>query len=252
MLLGPKSGSGKTSFIKSLLGSMSIESGSIKHGGKIGYVGLDNLFIDSSIRDNVVFGELFDLRRLKSAYQRSGLVKELPKFKDNDETKVDNSAYIFSPAQRNLICLARAIYYNCDILLLNNFFHEFQIDEAHSINLRLLHLLRDKLLIMSVYTTELLEPTDKVIILEDRVAVEYGTFGEMKSNPDSHIHNYRVKDHQLQHYENIAIEIKAKSPETLRIPVSLTSLGSSVSIREHYHMNEIKLIESSENLINKT
>ena len=36
-LLSSKSGSGRTSFIRSFLGTLSLQSGSMKYGGKIGY-----------------------------------------------------------------------------------------------------------------------------------------------------------------------------------------------------------------------
>ena len=60
----------------------------------------------------------------------SRLDRELEKFKNYDQTRVDQSPYVISKTQRNLICLARALYYDCDILLLDDFFHEFQLDEA--------------------------------------------------------------------------------------------------------------------------
>jgi hypothetical protein len=61
-----------------------------------------------------------------------------------------------------------------------------------------------------IFTTEVLYnlyPTDKIIIIENRVVAEVGTYGEMKDNPRSGIHKFKTTDFQLIHYQNI---IKAK------------------------------------------
>ena len=47
------------------------------------------------------------------------------KFKDYDQTMVDSSCFVISKTQKTLICLARAIYYECDILVLDDFFNQF-------------------------------------------------------------------------------------------------------------------------------
>lgn len=49
-VISNKSGSGKTSFLRSFLGCNSLQSGYMKFGGNVGYVGSNNLFLDLSIK----------------------------------------------------------------------------------------------------------------------------------------------------------------------------------------------------------
>lgn len=55
----------------------------------------------------------------------SGLDEEIDKFVDGDNTIVDNSTNIVAQSQKCLISLARAIYYDCDIILMDDVFQEF-------------------------------------------------------------------------------------------------------------------------------
>lgn len=57
VIISKKGGSGKTSFLRSFLGINSLQSGTMRYGGKVGYVGSNNLFLEDSIRQNVIFGE---------------------------------------------------------------------------------------------------------------------------------------------------------------------------------------------------
>ena len=49
----------------------------MKYGGKIGYSGTNNFFINDTIRQNVLFGEPYNEDRLKNAYKVSCLSFEL-------------------------------------------------------------------------------------------------------------------------------------------------------------------------------
>ena len=60
ILLGQKSGSGKTSFLRGFLGSLDIQAGTLKYNGRLGYVSVNNFHLTKSIRENVLFGEPFD------------------------------------------------------------------------------------------------------------------------------------------------------------------------------------------------
>lgn len=60
ILLGKKSGSGKTSFIRGFLGSLDIQAGYLKYNGRIGYVSANDFHLTKSIRENVLFGEPLD------------------------------------------------------------------------------------------------------------------------------------------------------------------------------------------------
>ena len=96
-----------------------------------------------------------------------------------------------------LISLARAIYYSFDILLMDDVFSEFEIDETCGIYNKICAAFADKLLIVTANTPNFLRDSDKVMILERRKAVEYGTFAQLKDNPKSIIHSFRSNDLKL-------------------------------------------------------
>ena len=110
---------------------------------------------------------------------------------------LDETDGVLAPAQKCLISLARAIYYDCDILLLDDFFQLFDIDESIEIYNRMCINLTDKLLILTSNTIHFLRPNDRIIIVEDSYVVEEGTLAELKSRTNSHIRNYHIKSPYL-------------------------------------------------------
>ncbi|MCF0128400.1 MAG: ABC transporter ATP-binding protein [Pseudobutyrivibrio sp.] len=132
-LIGP-SGAGKSTMVDVLLGLLVPQSGSIIMDGAniterpdiwskvIGYVPQSVFLYDTTIRQNIAFGEAsseIDEARVLDALEKAnlkGFVESLPEGLD---TTVGDRGMRLSGGQRQRIAIARALYHNPEILVLD-------------------------------------------------------------------------------------------------------------------------------------
>ena len=128
------SGSGKSTFVDILIGLINPSSGNILVDGqvinkfistwqkKIGYISQDIHLIDDSIIKNIALGvdkdqiNLDSINRAINSAQLQSFIKTLPK---GIETHVGDKGVQISGGQRQRIGLARALYHNPEILILD-------------------------------------------------------------------------------------------------------------------------------------
>jgi ABC-type multidrug transport system fused ATPase/permease subunit len=133
ILLG-KNKSGKTSFFKVFLGQMLPRNGMFRYGGTIGYCP-QVYFLQKmdAIRDNILFGSDYDVDRLNAAYDFVGLSDHLNNLEFYDEHFLSEVIAALHTSCRQRIPLARAVYYNPDIYLLDDIFTAFDTQSARNI-----------------------------------------------------------------------------------------------------------------------
>lgn len=118
-LIGPV-GAGKSSVLQLLLGELPTESGKIKLGGKISYSSQEPWLFGSSVRGNILFGQDYDKRLYNKVVNVCALEKDFQQFPHGDQTLVGERGVSLSGGQRARINLARAVYRDADIYLLDD------------------------------------------------------------------------------------------------------------------------------------
>ncbi|WP_345894642.1 ABC transporter ATP-binding protein [Phaeodactylibacter xiamenensis] len=126
------SGSGKTTLMNILLGLIEPDSGNLKiddkiitrknlesYYSKIGYVQQQVYMIDGTLAENIAFGiepQRIDYKKLEDVILKSSLsdfVKELPQ---GVNTNIGENGALVSGGQKQRIGIARALYFNSEIL----------------------------------------------------------------------------------------------------------------------------------------
>ncbi len=131
LFVGP-SGSGKSTILNLLLGLVRPSNGSIKINGKeidkvihqwhkkIGYIPQDVYLLDDTIKKNITFiSEKFNKKLFINALKQSKLDIELKKFSNGVNTKVGHRGKKLSGGQKQRLALARALYRNPEILIMD-------------------------------------------------------------------------------------------------------------------------------------
>jgi ABC-type multidrug transport system fused ATPase/permease subunit len=128
------SGHGKSTLVNLILGLLKPTSGSILVDNKdifsnllgwqrnIGYVPQDIFLLDDTVKNNIIFGEgldKFNKVRFDLALEKSQTIKFLSKLENGIETNLGERGVKLSGGQIQRIGIARALYKNSSILILD-------------------------------------------------------------------------------------------------------------------------------------
>lgn len=128
------SGAGKSTFVDVLLGLLKAESGTITMDGveieklgaqwnrNIGYVPQSVYLLDASVRENIAFGiekDKINEENIWNALEMAQLKEFVSGLSNGLETQVGERGVKFSGGQMQRLAIARALYFNPEILVLD-------------------------------------------------------------------------------------------------------------------------------------
>lgn len=155
-------GSGKTSLLMSLMGHLHSVSGHVTIDGTCSYVSQVPWLFDGTLKENILFGENLDSAWYYKTLRACNLTEDIAQLPGADDT--DLSFVNLTLAQKQKIVLARAIYTQRDINLLDNPLSDVENDESKEIfEKSIVHALASK----------------TVIMISDRVQVRYSLYREL-------------------------------------------------------------------------
>ena len=194
-IIGP-SGSGKSTLVDILLGLLEPTSGRVLVDGndirdnlrgwqdQIGYVPQSIFVTDDTLRRNVAFGlpkgeidEVAVGAAIRSA-QLEDFVASLP---DGLDTIVGERGVRLSGGQRQRIGIARALYNNPDVLVLDEATSSLDTDTEHGVMQAVQALQGEKTVIIVAHRLSTVEYCDRLYRLENARIVDEGTFSEVTS-----------------------------------------------------------------------
>ncbi|CAG2117708.1 unnamed protein product, partial [Medioppia subpectinata] len=118
-IIGPV-GSGKSSLLMALLRELELLSGSIHMNGTVSYSAQEPWSFNNSVRNNILFGREYDESRYKDVVRVAALERDLKIFPFGDRTLVGEKGVSLSGGQKARITLARSLYRNADICLMDD------------------------------------------------------------------------------------------------------------------------------------
>uniref|UniRef100_A0A8C2KX24 Cystic fibrosis transmembrane conductance regulator n=1 Tax=Cyprinus carpio TaxID=7962 RepID=A0A8C2KX24_CYPCA len=179
-------GSGKSSLLMTILGELVPSSGKIRHSGRISYSSQTAWIMPGTIRDNILFGLTYDEYRYKSVVKACQLEEDLAALPEKDKTPMAEGGLNLSGGQKARVALARAIYRDADVYLLDAPFTHLDIaTEKEIFDKCLCKLMASKTRILVTNKIEHLKRADKILLLHNGESFFYGTFSELQSErPD--------------------------------------------------------------------
>ncbi|XP_001605812.1 multidrug resistance-associated protein 4 [Nasonia vitripennis] len=115
-------GAGKTSFLKLILGELRLTSGEISVNGSISYASQEPWFFFGTLRDNILCSEVYDELHYRQLTAMCGLDQVFEILPKGDETVMLSGETKLTDEQLMKINLARALYREADIYLLDEIF----------------------------------------------------------------------------------------------------------------------------------
>ncbi|KAL9978312.1 hypothetical protein ACROYT_G015811 [Oculina patagonica] len=113
-------GSGKSSLLTAILGELPLCEGKISYHGKVAYVPQIPWIFSGTIRENILFGLPFDEEKFQNVIEVCSLTKDLSIFSNGDLTEIGQRGVTLSGGQKARVGLARAVYSDADIYLLDD------------------------------------------------------------------------------------------------------------------------------------
>lgn len=178
-----KSGSGKTTLINIICGLLKPTQGKIFVDGNsinenikawqqnIGLISQDNYLLDDTLKNNIIFlndKSSIDKNKLDNAIFYSGVSEFLKDLKQGIDTEIGEKGSILSGGQIQRIALARLLYRDPKVLILDEFTNSLDPSNENFIleKLKLLQTEKNKTLIVISHKLKPLKICDEIIILD--------------------------------------------------------------------------------------
>ncbi|KAI2474069.1 ATP binding cassette (ABC) protein subfamily C member, provisional [Diabrotica virgifera virgifera] len=113
-------GSGKTTLLHVIMKELELQSGSVNVRGIVSYASQEPWLFGGSIRQNILFGQKFDQRKYDDVVRACALKRDFNLLPHGDRTLAGERGVTLSGGQRARINLARAVYKDADIYLLDD------------------------------------------------------------------------------------------------------------------------------------
>lgn len=171
-LLG-RVGSGKTSFLKALLGEVEVYQTSaeskIRVLKSVAYVSQDPWILNGSFRANVTFGQTYDPDKFDRVITACQLKQDVDSFSNKDLTEIGERGINLSGGQKTRVAIARAIYSEADLVLLDAPFGGLDAGvKALLFKEGILQLMASKTVIIATHSLELLTSFDAIYVIENQ------------------------------------------------------------------------------------
>uniref|UniRef100_F7F2X7 ATP-binding cassette sub-family C member 5 n=1 Tax=Ornithorhynchus anatinus TaxID=9258 RepID=F7F2X7_ORNAN len=179
-------GSGKTSLISAILGQMTLLEGSIAVNGTFAYVAQQAWILNATLRDNILFGKEFDEERYNMVLNGCCLRPDLAILPNSDLTEIGERGANLSGGQRQRISLARALYSDRSIYILDDPLSALDAHVGnHIFNSAIRKHLKSKTVLFVTHQLQYLVDCDEVIFMKEGCITERGSHeGLMNLNGD--------------------------------------------------------------------
>ncbi|XP_044316417.1 probable multidrug resistance-associated protein lethal(2)03659 [Drosophila rhopaloa] len=170
-------GSGKSSLIQAILGELRAESGEIKVNGSMSYAPQDPWLFSGTVRQNILFGLPMDRRRYNSVVKKCALERDFELLPLKDKTIVGDRGASLSGGQKARISLARAVYRDASIYLLDDPLSAVDSNVArHLFDHCMRGYLRDRIVILATHQLQFLHQADQIVVMDRGSVGAVGTY----------------------------------------------------------------------------
>lgn len=182
-IVGPV-GSGKSSVIQAFLGEMDKLSGTVNTVGSIAYVPQQAWIQNATLRDNILFGRKYDRKRYNRVIDACALRADIDILSAGDETEIGEKGINLSGGQKQRVSLARAVYSEADLYLLDDPLSAVDAHVGKHIFEEVIGpngILGKKTRVLVTHGITFLPQTNNIYVMKDGQISESGSYHELLS-----------------------------------------------------------------------
>ncbi|KAI7808003.1 multidrug resistance-associated protein 4 [Triplophysa rosa] len=178
-VIGPV-GAGKSSLLSAVLGELPAERGVIKTKGELTYASQQPWVFPGTIRSNILFGKELEPKRYEKVLRACALKRDMELLPDGDLTVIGDRGATLSGGQKARVNLARAVYQDADIYLLDDPLSAVDSEVGrHLFEQCICGILKEKPRILVTHQLQYLKAADQILVLKEGHTVARGTYSEL-------------------------------------------------------------------------
>uniref|UniRef100_H2U8P8 ATP-binding cassette sub-family C member 5 n=1 Tax=Takifugu rubripes TaxID=31033 RepID=H2U8P8_TAKRU len=173
-------GSGKSSILSALLGQMTLVEGNVAASGGFAFVSQQAWILNDSLKENILFGNQYDKDRYYAVLEACCLLPDLAELSYGDMTEIGERGVNLSGGQRQRLSLARALYSERPILLLDDPLSAVDACVGSQVfHKAIMGVAKGRTILFVTHQLQYLSECDQIILMKDGQIAECGTHDQL-------------------------------------------------------------------------
>eukprot|EP00656_Telonema_subtile_P022979 TRINITY_DN2426_c0_g1_i4.p1 TRINITY_DN2426_c0_g1~~TRINITY_DN2426_c0_g1_i4.p1 ORF type:complete len:941 (-),score=342.43 TRINITY_DN2426_c0_g1_i4:107-2929(-) len=202
-------GAGKSSLISAVLSEIPRVSGSVSVRGSVALVSQSPYVFNGTVQSNILFGAPMVQQRYTDCLHAAALLPDIDLLAEGDLTEIGDRGVTLSGGQKARVSLARALYSEADIVLLDDTLAAVDAHVAQwLVSKAILERLGGKLVLFCTNHVHLLPSTTRMVVLEHGRITADGPKAELMLQADyiADLAVEEVTEHKPQEEEVAALQ----------------------------------------------
>ncbi|KAJ7401505.1 multidrug resistance-associated protein 1 [Pitangus sulphuratus] len=198
-------GCGKSSLLSALLGEMDKKEGYVVVKGSVAYVPQQAWVQNATLEDNIIFGREMNESRYKRVIEACALLPDIEILPSGDKTEIGEKGVNLSGGQKQRVSLARAVYCNADVYLLDDPLSAVDAHVGKHIFEKVIGpkgILKNKTRVLVTHAINYLPQMDTILVMTDGEISEMGSYQELLEQDGAFAEFLRTYANTEQSMEN--------------------------------------------------
>uniref|UniRef100_A0A4W5MT22 Multidrug resistance-associated protein 4 n=1 Tax=Hucho hucho TaxID=62062 RepID=A0A4W5MT22_9TELE len=170
----------QSSLLSAILGELPHNKGVLRVKGQLTYASQQPWVFPGTIRSNILFGKELHPQKYEKVLRACALKRDMELLPDGDLTVIGDRGATLSGGQKARVNLARAVYQDADIYLLDD---PLSAVDAEALGLHqqcICGILKNKPRILVTHQLQYLQAADQILVLKEGHMVARGTYSELQ------------------------------------------------------------------------
>ena len=179
-------GSGKSSLLAALAGDMRRTSGSVVMGATRAFCPQYAWIQNTSVRENILFGKPYERKWYDAVIDACALRPDLEMLPNGDMTEIGERGITVSGGQKQRLNIARAIYFNSEIVLMDDPLSAVDAHVGrHIFDNAICGLLKGKCRILATHQLHVLSRCDRIVWMQEGHIETVDTFTNLMNDNEA-------------------------------------------------------------------
>ncbi|OWF39616.1 Multidrug resistance-associated protein 9 [Mizuhopecten yessoensis] len=169
-------GCGKSSLMQAMIGRMALITGHLAVDGTVAYAAQQAWIFNGSLMENILFGNPYKQDWYIKVLDACNLEPDLRQLPNGDATEIGDKGINLSGGQKQRVSLARAVYSQSDIYLLDDPLSAVDVHVGqHLFHKCIDKVLKDKTVVLVTHQLQYLKQCDDIYVMDDGKIAQHGT-----------------------------------------------------------------------------